>query len=181
MNIILSDGMGSGGAAAVDSALTSELLKQLIEAGVSLDAALKLVNSALLVKTGDESLATIDIAGIDLYTGQVDFYKAGAAPTFLRKSGKGGYVESNSLPVGILGGVAFEKNSVTLKEGDLIVMVSDGAVASGYDWILSDLEHYEGKDPKILSEKIVCEAQRRRLDGHEDDITAIVIMLEKGI
>lgn len=93
---------------------------------MSLDASLKLVNSALLVKSGDESLATIDITGVDLYTGKAEFYKAGAAPTFLRKSGKGGYVESSSLPVGILGGVNFEKNAVTLRDGDVIVMVSDG-------------------------------------------------------
>lgn len=181
VNIILSDGMGSGGAAAVDSTMTAELLKRLIEAGVSLDASLKLVNSALLVKSGEESLATIDIAGIDLYTGRTEFYKAGAAPTFLRKSGKGGYVESKSLPVGILNGVSFEKNTVTLRDGDWIVMVSDGAVASGYEWIVSDLEHYAGDNPKMLSEMLAEEARRRRTDGHEDDITVIAILLERGI
>ncbi|WP_066453108.1 SpoIIE family protein phosphatase [Anaerotruncus rubiinfantis] len=181
VNLILSDGMGSGGAAAVDSTMTAELLKRLIEAGVSLDAALKLVNSALLVKSGDESLATIDITGIDLYTGKVEFYKAGAAPTFLRKSGKGGYVESSSLPVGILGGVSFERNAITLRDGDWIVMVSDGAVASGYEWIISDIEHFEGDDPKELSERLAAAAKCRRSDGHEDDITVIAALLERGI
>ncbi len=181
VNVILSDGMGSGGSAAVDSTMTAELLKRLIEAGISMDAALKLVNSALLIKSGDESLATIDITGIDLYSGKVEFYKAGAAPTFLRKSGKGGYVESRSLPVGILGGISFEKNTVTLREGDWIVMTSDGAVCSGYDWMISDLEHYTGDDPKEFSEQLAAEAKRRRNDGHEDDITVISIVLEKGI
>ncbi|WP_162614208.1 SpoIIE family protein phosphatase [Anaerotruncus colihominis] len=181
VNVILSDGMGSGGAAAVDSTMTAELLRRLIEAGVSLDAALKLVNSALLVKSGDESLSTIDIVGVDLYTGCVDFYKAGAAPTFLRKSGRGGYVESSSLPVGILGGVTFEKNTVTLREGDLVVMVSDGALAGGFEWLVSDLEHYAGDDPKELSEQLAAESKRRRSDGHEDDITVIVLMLERGV
>ena len=181
VNLILSDGMGSGGAAAVDSTMTAELLKRLIQAGVSLDAALKLVNSALLVKSGEESLATIDITGIDLYTGKVEFYKAGAAPTFLRKSGKGGYVQASSLPVGILGGVSFEKNVVTLRDGDWIVMVSDGATSSGYEWLVSDLEHYVGEDPKQLSEQLLSEAKRRRNDGHEDDITVIAIRLEKGV
>ena len=45
----------------------------------------------------------------------------------------------------------------------------------------SDLEHYEGDDPKELSEQLAGEARRRRTDGHEDDITVIVLMLEKGI
>lgn len=181
VNLILSDGMGSGGAAAVDSTMTAELFRRLLEAGVSMEAGLKLVNSALLVKSGDESLATIDLIGIDLYTGRVDFYKAGAAPTFIRKSGKGGYVQSRSLPVGILNGVSFEKNSLTLREGDWIVMVTDGAVAAGYEWILSDLEHYGGSDPKALSRKLATEAQRRRSDNHQDDITVIAVLLEKGV
>lgn len=178
VNFILSDGMGSGRDAAVDSAMTADLLGRLVEAGVSMDAALRLVNSALLVKTGEESLSTIDITGLDLYTGRADFYKAGAAPTFLRKSGRGGYVESCSLPAGILSGVSFEKNTVTLGDGDWIVMVTDGITYGGYEWVVSELEHYEGDDPKQLSQRLLAEARRRRNDGHEDDITVISIRLE---
>ena len=75
----------------------------------------------------------------------------------------------------------FEKNAVTLRDGDVIVMVSDGAVAGGYEWLVSDLEHYGRDDPKELSEQLADEARRRRTDGHEDDITVIVLMLERGI
>lgn len=54
--------MGSGTAAAVDSNMTVSLIVKLIEAGVDYTAALKIVNSALLVKSGEESLSTVDIA-----------------------------------------------------------------------------------------------------------------------
>ena len=74
--MVLSDGMGTGGSAAVDSAMTADLLRRLIEAGVGCDAALKIVNSALLLKSGEETLATADVAEIDLYTGRARFYKA---------------------------------------------------------------------------------------------------------
>ena len=100
--LILSDGMGTGGNAAVDSAMTSDLLRRLLEAGVGCDAALKIVNSALLLKSGEETLATADVAAVDLFTGRAEFYKAGAAPTFLVKNGRAGYVQSDSLPAGIL-------------------------------------------------------------------------------
>ncbi|MDQ9826338.1 SpoIIE family protein phosphatase, partial [Acinetobacter sp. 163] len=80
-------------------------------------------NSALLVKSGEESLSTIDITAIDLYTGQAHFYKAGAAPTFVRRGNRAGMVESTSLPVGILTAVEFEKSSIKLSDGDLVVMV----------------------------------------------------------
>ena len=98
--LILSDGMGTGGNAAVDSAMTSDLLRRLLEAGVGCDAALKIVNSALLLKSGEETLATADVAAVDLFTGRAEFYKAGAAPTFLVKNGRAGYVQSDSLPAG---------------------------------------------------------------------------------
>lgn len=81
------------------------------------DAALKIVNSALLLKSGEETLATADVAAVDLFTGRAEFYKAGAAPTFLVKNGRAGYVQSDSLPAGILEGAAFEKSSLTLRRG----------------------------------------------------------------
>ena len=160
--------------------MTADLLGRLIEAGVSMDAALRLVNSALLVKTGEESLSTIDITGIDLYTGKAEFYKAGAAPTFLRKGKKSGYVESCSLPVGILSTVNFERNAATLREGDWIVMVTDGATAGGADWLLRELERFEGDNPKELSQRLAMGAREHRTDGHEDDITVIAILLERA-
>ena len=82
-HIILSDGMGSGGRAAVDSIMTCNFVLKLIKAGFGFDAALKFINSALLVKAGDESLATLDIGCIDLYTGTAEFLKAGGAASFL--------------------------------------------------------------------------------------------------
>ena len=41
------------------------------------------------------------------------------------------------------------------------------------------MEHFSGDDPKELSERIVTEAKRRRNDGHEDDVTAIAVILER--
>lgn len=173
-HMILSDGMGSGMAAAVDSNLTVSLITKLIDADVGYEPSLKIVNSALLVKSGEESLSTIDIAAVNLYTGQAEFYKAGAAPTFVRKGNKAGYVESTSLPVGILTAVDFEKSSVRLEPGDLVVMVSDGAVASGIEWIRNTVERYQpGDDLQALCNDIATTARLKRSDCHDDDITVV--------
>lgn len=178
-HFILSDGMGSGGSAAVDSAMTCNLLARLISVGVGYEAALKLVNSALLVKSGDESLATVDVCMLDLFTGRACFYKAGAAPTFLIKGGKVGYVESASLPAGILHGVSFETSGVTLRNGDIVVMVSDGVTGTGADWIKSELAALKNDDMQQLCEKLALTAKARRADGHEDDITVLAAALHK--
>jgi len=179
-HFVLSDGMGSGGSAAVDSAMACGLLVKLVDVGISYDAALKMVNSALLIKSGEESLATIDVCAIDLFSGKANFYKAGAAPTFVVKGGKAGYVESASLPAGILHGVSFEKSSVTLHEGDIVVMVSDGVTSSGIEWVKSELSGMRKTDMQRLCEKLAVTAKARRTGGRDDDITVLAAALRKG-
>lgn len=178
-HFILSDGMGCGGSAAVDSSMTSSIVAQLLSAGVSHDAALKLVNSALMIKSGDESLATLDIASVDLYSGKADFYKAGAAPTYLIRNGKAGYVESSSLPVGILRGVTFGHSAASLRENDVLVMISDGVTATGSDWVKTELEYLKSGDMQRMCERLAATAKNRRKDNHEDDITVLAAALRR--
>ena len=56
-------------------------MSKLIKSGLGFDCALQIVNSALMVKSGDESLATLDIICIDLCTGIADLMNAGAPAT----------------------------------------------------------------------------------------------------
>ena len=180
--MILSDGMGSGSRAAVDSSMASSLTSQLIQAGFDYDTALNIVNSSLLVKSGEETLATLDITTFDLFTGKTEFLKAGAAPTFIKRAGHIGRIEAKSMPVGILRGAEFEHHSLTLNAGDLVVMVSDGFTATGNDWVLSEIELFSEKlGPQALAKQIANEAKRRRIDGHEDDITVLVGAIRKGV
>ena len=180
-HLIISDGMGSGGAAAVDSSMASGLISRLLSVGIGHDAALKMVNSALLIKSGEESLATIDVCSVDLFSGQADFYKAGAAPTYLLRDGKAGYIESTSLPAGILRGVSFEKSALKLREGDIIIMVSDGVTIAGGKWLLPELQELNATGIQQICEKIAAIAKQRRDDGQNDDITVMAAQLIRGI
>ena len=116
VHLLLSDGMGSGSRAALDSAMTFCLLKKLVTAGFSFDSSLELVNAALLVKSEEESLSTVDVATVDLYSGETQFLKAGAAPTFVYRDGSVVKVEAASMPAGILKGVDFAKSRLKLHE-----------------------------------------------------------------
>ncbi len=100
--MVLSDGMGTGGRAAVDGAMACGLMSRLLKAGFGYDCSLRFLNSSMLFKSTDESLATVDVASVDLFTGQAELYKAGAAPTIISRSGRTGKAESTSLPAGIL-------------------------------------------------------------------------------
>lgn len=179
--MILSDGMGTGGRAAVDGAMASGLMSRLIKAGFGYDCSLRILNSSMLFKSTDESLATVDIASVDLYSGKTELYKAGAAPTLIRRSGRTGKAESTSLPAGILRDIGFDKAEVKCKIGDIIVMMSDGAVCEGCDWIRTEIEKWESGTAEELADRICEGAKRRRSDSHEDDITVMTAILKKSV
>lgn len=176
--LILSDGMGTGAAAALDSAMLCNLVGRLLEAGIPCGSALRLVNSALMVKGGRETLATLDAAAVDCYTGTAVFYKAGAAPTFLRREGRAMRLEAVSLPAGILDGVEPVERRFDLREGDLILMVSDG-VPTEEPWVEEQLSAWQGDDPAELCRRIAEAARLRCREPKPDDITVAALRLER--
>ncbi len=179
--IVLSDGMGHGNRAALDSSMASGMMTRLLKAGFGYDCSLDIVNSSMIYKSSEESLATIDIAAIDLFTGKTELLKAGAAPTLMRRSGRTGKAQSTSLPAGILQEVGFDKATVSLKAEDIVILMSDGATHSGTEWICAELEEWQGGTAQQLSEKIALAAKQRRDDGHSDDITVITSIIKKAV
>ncbi len=176
---VLADGMGTGGRAAVDGAMASGLISRLLKAGFGYDCSLRILNSSMLFKSTDESLSTVDIAVIDLFTGKTDMLKAGAAPSVVRRSGRTGKAESRSLPVGILREIGFDKATIKLKKGDILLMMSDGVSGENYDWICEELASWGDGSAQQLSEHISAQAKRRRSGIHDDDITVLAVILDK--
>ena len=72
---LVCDGMGTGGRAAVDGNMAASVMTRLLRAGLSADSCLQIVNSALMVKSEDESLSTVDVTSVDLYTGKTTLKK----------------------------------------------------------------------------------------------------------
>ena len=137
------------------------------------------MNSALIAKSGDESLATMDVACIDLFSGKAEFFKAGAACTVLRRGRHSELIEASSVPVGIMPGVEFAEAEREVDVGDIVVMVSDGVVAAGSEWLIDLVMAWdEEENPNLLAQRITDEARRRRSDGHEDDVTALVLVVQ---
>ncbi|MBO5797987.1 MAG: SpoIIE family protein phosphatase, partial [Clostridia bacterium] len=175
--LVLSDGMGCGGRAAVDGAMAAGLTARLLQAGFGADSVLRMVNAALMVKGGDESLATLDIAAIDPFTGRLDSLKAGAAVSLLRSGGRVSRIEQSSLPLGILREVSFAHSTDTLTGGDILLLFSDGAVSESVaaaEEILRDYDDERGS-MQNLAEQVAGAARRlqQAAGGREDDITVL--------
>lgn len=178
--LVISDGMGTGTRAAIDSRMATSLTSRLITAGFDFSPLLKIINTSMMYRSGEESLATLDIAQINLYSGELSLYKAGSAPTLIRRQGIVKKAECHSLPLGILRNVNFEKISSSLKEDDIILMMSDGATNDGTEWIENELASFCGSAEK-LCELIATKAKSKRQDGHSDDITVLAAIIHKAI
>ncbi|MEG1887774.1 MAG: SpoIIE family protein phosphatase, partial [Oscillospiraceae bacterium] len=96
-------------------------------------------------------------------------------------NGRTGKAQCHCLPAGILREVGFDKAVVTIKEDDIILMMSDGVISEGTDWIYAELEAFQDGSAKQLAEHIANAARRRRTDGHSDDITVMAAILDKAI
>ena len=172
---ILSDGMGSGGRAAVDSNMAVSIMTKLCKAGLSYDCSLAVVNSSLMIKSEDESLATLDMVSFNRFTGKARLLKAGACATYIKKNSKLIKKDMPSLPLGILNEARFIKEDITLTEDDWIVMVSDGALIGSPDWLEKLIMTWRESSAEELAAHIVDEAAKRRKNDHDDDITAIAM------
>ncbi len=177
---VLSDGMGSGGRAAVDSAMAAGITARLWSAGFAPAAVLQTVNAALLVKSREESLATLDVAVIDTHTGRLDSYKAGAAVTLLRSRGRVSRLDRPGLPIGILPHVRFEHSHDLLSDGDILLLLSDGALAGGVAAVEEILRDHPAEGSMAALAQAVTAAARGAEEGHSDDITAVALRITRA-
>ena len=183
--MLLCDGMGTGRAAAVDGQMAARLTSQLLRAGFAAESAARLVNVALGLKNAEqESGATLDLLTVDLYTGRAGLFKAGAAPSFLVRGGVPHPLEGASLPMGVLDTVVGRSTTFGLDAGDWVVLVSDGVLADGSEWLLQQLQLCAKLDhtPEQAA-RAIADAAVRRAGEKQDDITVAVLRLaaSKGV
>jgi stage II sporulation protein E len=174
---VLSDGMGTGTRAAIDSVMTANLTARLLRAGFSPENALKTVNCALLIKSAEETLATLDILKIDLETGKAVFYKAGAGFSVIGKSEKTLIVEKSSMPLGILENTSLEKSEIDLNSGDTVLIMSDGANVIPHKQFRELIKNYRNEGMEALSEAVVKDALTHSVSGKHDDITVCAVRI----
>jgi hypothetical protein len=174
--MIISDGMGSGREAALTSGVCALLLQRLILSGADLECAIKMA-SGIIRSCGRECSTTVDIAEIDMFSGEARFIKSGAAPSFVLRDGGIFRLQSKTVPIGIMRALDAEMIKFDVQEGDRVVMVSDG-VSRSYDecpWLLDMMSTDKNVlcgDTEDAAERIIREAISR---GSEDDVTAGVI------
>lgn len=178
---IISDGMGSGPEASKESKVAVELIEKFTRFGISKATAINTVNSIMSLKfCENEKFSTLDLTSLDMYTGKASFMKVGAVPSFIKSGKKIDVITSNTLPIGVLDNVDLDVTNKQLKNGDIIVMLSDGVLdydnnnVGKVDWILNYLKENDTNSPKELVDGIILKAKELSGGRAKDDMTAIV-------
>lgn len=182
---LISDGMGSGGLAAMSSGTVAVFLERLLSAGASTESALDMLNS-FLISRSCECFATVDLMEADSVTGEARFIKSGAAPSFVLRGGRLFRLASRTVPVGIISPYDAEKLTFTLCDGDVVVMLSDGAVpdGEGESFLLEllageDSPIFEGCDPDGAA-AAVAEAVAEHTDRGDDVSVALFFAVKRA-
>ena len=185
--LAISDGMGSGKDAKKASKTAVTLLEKLLSSGFEKDSSLRLINSTLnTIGQEKEMYATLDMAVLDLYAGNLEFIKNGACPTYVKNKRNVQILKSLSLPSGILNDIDLVVYDKDLQEDDIIVMCSDGIFDSSEEytnkelWLKFLLEELETDDTQKIADIILQEAIDNNFGIPKDDMTVIVVKVKKA-
>lgn len=178
MILNISDGMGSGPEAGQESSRAVELMEQFLNAGFDRESSIKMLHSVMLLKDGN-CFSTMDLAAVNLYTGECELLKVGAAATFLKRGDWVETVSSTSMPMGIIGEADYECTKKQLRPGDFLVMVSDGILDAfpgnhGEDRLQEILLQETTENASEMAADILEEVLKLRCRKAEDDMTVLV-------
>lgn len=173
--LVLSDGMGTGKNAAIESRMTTELFRKFISGGISGTAAVRMMNGLLLTKSPQETFATLDVARFDLDAGCLTMMKSGAAATLIRHGGKVSRISAMTFPLGLEPEGETAIRQVKLCPDDIILMLSDGVSEDAYPLIRQLLETTSDLEQIVME---ICEKAEIFAGGKcRDDVTVCAARL----
>ncbi len=175
----ISDGMGKGYRAFYESDMTLRLVEDIIKLNVSVGTALEILNSFYSVQEYLEEYATLDFLEINRYNETANFYKMGAATSYIfKQDGSIEKIFNKSLPFGLDDDI--DNVTYRLSSGDLILMSSDGIFENIIDE--SSLQEYIESIKNLPPQKIVYELLNYTINNKiktKDDMSIIALKIEK--
>lgn len=177
--VILSDGMGSGEKACRDSERVIELTERLLEAGFRKEAAIQMINGALASSGQEENMSTLDICDMNLYTGECEFIKVGAACTYIKRGRLVDRLSAQNFPLGVFGQLEPEVIYRTLQNGDYVIMLSDGVLDAlsqgiGEEVLPEIIGKMDYSNPNEIANQILTYCLTQSKGQVRDDMTVLV-------
>nr|WP_234410544.1 SpoIIE family protein phosphatase [Caldalkalibacillus mannanilyticus] len=185
--LAISDGMGNGERAHLESNDTLRLLQQILQSGIEETVAIKSINSILSLRSTDEIFSTLDLAMIDLQTAKTRFLKIGSTPSFVKRGEQCFTIAAHNLPMGILNEIDVDVVTEQLKAGDLLIMMTDGIydaprnIENKEMWMKRMISEILTQDPQEVADLLLEKVVRLHQGQIMDDMTVIVAKIERNI
>ncbi len=168
----ISDGMGFGEKASVESKLTLDIFQRLLQSGIDLSSSIHTVNSLLKIKNRIEMFTTLDILLFNTRNCEAQFIKNGSMPSYIYRDRKLIYIDSQTLPIGIVNDVDVSRVTYQLEEDDLVVLFTDGFSENIEYYLDKILSINYDKNPQEIASKIMNEMNKN--NQIDDDATIFV-------
>lgn len=177
--VFLSDGVGSGEAACRESGRVIEMMERFLEAGFAKEPAVQMVNGAMAAAGQEETMSTLDVCDINLYTGNCEFLKVGAACTYIKRGRLVDRLSARNLPLGVFWQMTPEIHTRTLQSGDYVIMLSDGVLDAlsegiGEEALPEVIGRMEYNNPNEIANQILAYAIGQSRGRIRDDMTVLV-------
>lgn len=181
---VISDGEGNGMAAYKASKTVVDMLERLLDGGFNENSAIEIINSVLKLKSDSSNFSTLDTMIIDLRTGNSQYIKLGAAPTYIIHDSKIITITNSTIPVGLFDTTDYIPIVKKLEGKDIVIQISDGVVSDEMDptnnYFTEYLKEIDiNKSCKSINDelyKLVLKVNKNLL---KDDITIIVTKINK--
>lgn len=183
--VALSDGMGNGERASMESSTALSILSQLLQSGMDEQLAIQSVNSILMLRSPDEVYATVDLAIVDLYNAKTLLMKNGSIPSFIKSGDEVRLVSAGNLPLGILQDIDVDAIHMNLKPGDLLIMMSDGLydapspVVNRDLWLKRMIAEMDTHDPQEAADFLLDTVIHQAQGKIHDDMTVVVTRIDR--
>ena len=176
---VVCDGMGSGARARRSSDFAVRCLKAVASSGATISAALYMINAALR-RQNEECSVALDVFCFDTVTAEAELVKSGAASSYVKRNGALYRIKSETMPLGLMKKVDAERIKVSVGEGDVVIMISDGICEPSDEapWLVETLNEGDSDDLGVFASRIAAAAKLH--NKKKDDLSVLVMRIVKA-
>ena len=132
----------------------------------------------------DTIFSTLDSFIFDLKTGDAEFIKLGAAPTYILQNGKITTINNINIPVGLVKNTDYIPIVKKLENNDIVVQVTDGVISENMNvtdnYLTKYLQNVDTlKSAKLIADDIHKLVLKENKSILNDDMTVIVTKIKK--
>ena len=189
LGLVIADVADKGMGSALYMALSRTLIRTFAadsDYASAPEKVLQAANQRVLTDTSSDLFVTVFYAILDPETGLLTYCNAGHNPPFLH-SANGSNIQNltrTAIPIGILDETAWERGSVQIEPGDLLVMYTDGVTEAedeeadffGETRLQAVAQANLGRSAEIIDSKVVTAVLDFVGDAPQfDDITLMIL------